>query len=155
VGTEFSQPTIFNLLDQAGVNWKIYQSDLSFGIIYAYVREHIDHVRPIAEYFADARAGALPPVAFVDPSFFGEGENDEHPPTNAQLGQTFVASVVGAFVQSPNWPRSAMFITYDEHGGYWDHVPPPPACVPDDIPPKLQPNDVQAAYDRYGIRVPF
>ena len=156
VGTEFSQPTIFNLLDEAAVSWKVYQSDVAFSIIYAYVRnERMANVRPIAEFFRDAAAGTLPQVAFIDPAFLGAGENDEHPPTNVQVGQAFVASVVGAFVQSPNWPRGALFITYDEHGGYWDHVPPPPACIPDDIPPNLNPGDVQAAYDRYGIRVPF
>jgi len=155
VATEFSQLTIFDLLDQAGVSWKIYQSDIAFGIIYAYVRGHMDHVRPIAEYYSDAAGGTLPQVAYIDPDFLDGGENDEHPPSNAQVGQAFVASVIGAFVESPNWPRGALFVTYDEHGGYWDHVPPPPACVPDDIPPTLAPGDVQAAYDRYGIRVPF
>jgi phospholipase C len=155
VATEFSQLTIFDLLDQAGVSWKIYQSDIAFGIIYAYVREHMEHVRPIAEYYSDAAGGTLPQVAYIDPDFLDGGENDEHPPSNAQVGQAFVASVIGAFVESPNWPRGALFVTYDEHGGYWDHVPPPPACVPDDIPPALAPGDVQAAYDRYGIRVPF
>src|SRR5262249_3938119 len=143
VTTEFSQPTIFNLLDQAGVSWKIYQSDIAFGIIYAYVREHIDHVRPIAEYYADAAAGTLPQVAYIDPDSSEGGESDGHPPSNVQVGRAFVASVIGAFVESPNWPRGALFVTYDEHGGYWDHVPPPPACIPDDIPPKLSPGDVQ------------
>jgi len=153
--SEFSQRSIFNALDEAGVSWKIYQSDVAFALVYAYVRnERIANVRPIAEYFQDAAAGTLPQVAYVDPAFF-EGENDEHPPSNAQIGQAFVSSVVGAFLESPNWSRGALFITYDEHGGYWDHVPPPPACIPDDIPPNLRPGNVVAAYDRYGIRVPF
>ena len=56
---------------------------------------------------------------------------------------------------SPNWPRAALFLVYDEHGGYYDHVPPPPACVPDDIAPQLGPGDTAAAFDRYGVRVPF
>jgi len=156
VASEFSQRSIFELLDEAGVSWKVYQSDLAFAIIYAYVRnDRMANVRPIAEYFSDAAAGTLPQVAYIDPDFLDGGENDEHPPSNAQVGQAFVASVIGAFVQSPNWPRGALFVTYDEHGGYWDHVPPPPACIPDDIPPNLSPGDVQAAYDRYGIRVPF
>ena len=72
-----------------------------------------------------------------------------------QLGQAFVASIVQAMFQSPNWPDSALFITYDEHGGFYDHVPPPPACVPDATPPNLQGGDVVAAFDRYGFRVPF
>src|SRR5262249_37822778 len=135
VGTEFSQPTIFNLLDQAGVSWKIYQSDIAFGIIYAYVRDHMDHVRPITEYYQDAAAGTLPQVAYIDPDFLDGGESDEHPPTNVQVGQAFVASVIGAFVQSPNWSRGALFVTYDEHGGYWDPAPPPPPRPPTPNPP--------------------
>lgn len=48
----------------------------------------------------------------------------------------------------------ALFLTWDEHGGFWDHVPPPAACVPDDIPPMLSSGDEPGAFDRYGIRVP-
>src|SRR5262249_43036289 len=105
-------------------------------------------VRPIPKSFRDAAARTRPQAAFIDPAFLGAGENDEHPPTNVQVGQAFVASVVGAFVQSPNWPRGALFITYDEHAGYWDHVPPPPACLPDAIPPNPNPGVVHAASDR-------
>jgi phospholipase C len=63
--------------------------------------------------------------------------------------------VVNALFASPAWPRSAMFLTYDEHGGYYDHVPPPAACVPGDAAPLLQPGDTVADFDRYGFRVPF
>src|SRR5204863_10101485 len=52
------------------------------------------------------------------------------------------------------WPRTLFVWTYDEHGGYYDHVPPPAAVTPDDIPPKLKPTDVRGGYDIYGTRVP-
>jgi phospholipase C len=152
---EFAQRTVFEQLDEAGVDWKIYQSDLAFGLLYSYVRELSANIVPVANFFADAAAGTLPAVAFIDPIFLGDEGNDEHPPRNPQLGQAFVASVVQAMFASPQWPRSALFVLYDEHGGYWDHVPPPPACVPDDVPPLLQPGDVVADFDRYGIRVPL
>jgi phospholipase C len=155
VGTEFSQRTIFEALDEAGVSWKVYAGDAAFGLVYAYVRNHPGKIFSIAQYHADAAAGTLPQVAYIDPPFVGEGESDEHPPSNMQLGQRFVAEIVDSLFQSPLWGRSALFITYDEHGGYWDHVPPPLACVPDGIPPNLSPSDIQAAYDRYGVRVPF
>ncbi|MEO8604247.1 MAG: alkaline phosphatase family protein [bacterium] len=149
--------SIFERLDAAGVTWKVYASDLGFALLYAYVQAHQANVRPIAEYYTDAAAGTLPQVAFVDPIFFGDetNQNDEHAPNNVQLGQAFVAGIVQALFGSPNWGESALFITYDEHGGFYDHVPPPPACVPDATPPNLQPGDVVAAFDRYGIRVPF
>jgi phospholipase C len=156
-GTEFSQRTIFNQLDDAGISWKIYYSQIAFGLTFAYVRtQAATHVFPVADYYADAQAGALPQVAFVDPIFLSSAnvENDEHPPSNIQIGQQFVSSVVGAFVNGPQWSHGALFLTYDEHGGYFDHVPPPPACVPDAIEPMLEPGDTPGHFDRYGIRVP-
>jgi phospholipase C len=155
--TEFSQPTIFNRLDDAGIAWKIYASQLPFADLFAYVRNTRQaNVAPIARYFADAASGTLPQVVFVDPVFLDKPniENDEHPPANVQVGQEFVARVVKALFTSPQWRRAALFLTYDEHGGFFDHVPPPPACVPDAIPPMLEPGDVPGTFDRYGIRVP-
>jgi len=149
--------SIFESLDTAGVTWKVYASDLAFAQLYAYVQAHAANVAPIAQFYVDAAAGTLPQVTFIDPIFFGDetNQNDEHPPNNVQVGQAFVYGIVQAMFQSPQWPDSALFITYDEHGGFYDHVPPPPACEPDAIPPNLQPGDVVAAFDRYGIRVPF
>ena len=58
-------------------------------------------------------------------------------------------------MQSPAWPKTMLIWTYDEHGGYYDHVPPPPAIRPDDIPPDIDvPPDLPGAYDRYWFRVP-
>ena len=155
--TEFAQPTIFNRLDDAGIAWKVYSSQLPFANLFAYVRNTRQaNVVPIAQYFADAVNGTLPQVAFVDPIFADRPtrENDEHPPANVQVGQEFVSRVVKALFTSPQWRRAALFLTYDEHGGFFDHVPPPSACVPDAIPPMLQPGDEPGAFDRYGIRVP-
>ena len=109
----------------------------------------------ISEHFRDTAVGTLPQVAFVDPAFRGAAENEEHPPTNVQVGEELVDSVVGAFAQSPNWSWGALFLTYDEHGSSFDQVPRPVACVPDDLPPQLNPGDVVAAFDHSGIRVPL
>lgn len=157
-GSEFSQRTIFNALDEAGIGWKIYQSQVAFALLYSYVRTTgASHLVPIADYFTDAAAGTLPQVAFIDPIFVGSEnqQSDEHPPANVQVGQAFVASVVNALLASPAWPRSALFLTYDEHGGFYDHVPPPQACKPDDVAPMLRANDEPGDFDRYGIRVPL
>ena len=155
-GNEWSARTIFEQLDDAGVTWKIYYSDLPLAFLYGYVRNFGGtRVVNVSQYFVDAAAGTLPQVSFIDPSFFGETENDEHPPSNAQKGQKFVSEVVDALFASPQWPSSALFVTYDEHGGYWDHVPPPLACEPDATLPILSPTDYQARFDRYGVRVPF
>lgn len=105
------------------------------------------HVLPLTLFLAHAAGTpwlpALPSVSFVDSNFgiFGIAhENDEHPPTDVQRGQTFVSTVVNALRQSPYWQDTMIFITYDEHGGYYDRVPSPAARqgfarTPDGISP--------------------
>jgi phospholipase C len=154
----YTRPSVFGQLDAAGISWKVYSSDLPFAALLADVTpRRVDRLRPIGEYFSDAAAGTLPAVAYVDPRFTGDVliRSDEHPPADMQVGQGFVAGVVRALIASPQWPRAALFLTYDEHGGYYDHVPPPPACEPDAVAPRLRPADVQAQFDRYGFRVPL
>ena len=84
----------------------------------------------MAEYYADCAAGTLPNITFVDPPFRdgggGDGVSaDEHPLGDVRLGQAFMSDVVHAFIESPNWERGALFIVYDEWGGFFDHVRPP------------------------------
>jgi phospholipase C len=157
-GTDtFTQPSVFNLLDAAHVTWKVYFTEISFALLFKYVRDNAaGHLFPISQYFADAAAGNLPQVSYVDPGFFGtrNTESDEHPSANIQTGEKFSSQVVGALTSSPNWSRSALFLTYDEDGGFYDNVPPPPAPIPDGIAPMLQSGDTPAAFDRYGFRVP-
>ncbi|HEY8087479.1 MAG TPA: alkaline phosphatase family protein, partial [Polyangiaceae bacterium] len=107
---------------------------------------------------SQAQGGTLPQVAFVDAIFGHDGptQTDEHPPADIQFGQQFVSSMVQALLASPQWPVSALFFTYDEHGGYYDHLPPPPACKPDTIEPALPTGDTTGGhFDRYGVRVPM
>ena len=157
---QFAQRSIFNELDEAGITWRVYaaQYPLSFAFLFSYVRETAAaaNVRPYQQYAVDAAAGRLPQVSFIDPIFVAPNniENDEHPPSNVQVGEQFTAAVINTLFQSPNWGSSALFLTYDEHGGFYDHVPPPAAIPPDDIPPLLQPGDVPGGFDMYGVRVP-
>jgi len=153
----FTQKTIFENLDAKGITWKIYYSQIAFALEFQYVNRHqAGHVFPIDQYYADAKAGTLPQVSYVDPIFVASAntENDEHPPSNIQVGQQFSSNVINALMQSPNWSSSALFLTYDENGGFYDHVPPPAAVTPDDIGPMLQPGDTPGAFDRLGFRVP-
>jgi len=154
--------TIFDYLEQRKVTWKVYFSTTpGFAIFidkYLSLKGSLEgRFVPIADYFADAAAGTLPQVAFVDPGIAREGydQNDEHPPAMPTPGEGFVATVVEALAKSPQWDKSAMFLTYDEHGGFYDHVTPPKACAPDDIAPVLKDGDVDAKFDTLGIRVPF
>lgn len=161
---QFPQTTVFDELDAAGVSWKVYYTQslggfpLAYALLFAHQRESADFfkVRPISEYFADAATGNLPQVAFIDQIIVAPNniENDEHPPANVQVGERFVKGVTDALFASPDWASSAMFLTYDENGGFYDHVPPPAAIPPDDIAPMLQPGDTPGAFDMYGPRVP-
>jgi phospholipase C len=94
---------------------------------------------------------------FVDPHLGKEqyNQDDEHPPAMMSVGQGFLAKVSKALIDSPHWATSALFITYDEHGGLWDHVPPPKACAPDKYDPEPPEGMAGEKFDRYGVRVPF
>jgi phospholipase C len=150
--------TIFDRLDAAGISWKVYDSGFAFASFFKGPQaEASTHIFPISQYYTDAAAGNLPAVTFIDPAFFGSPnkETDEHPNSNVEVGQKFVYGVVKALEASPNWSDSAFFLTYDEDGGFYDHVPPPAAVVPDSIAPMLQPGDTVASFDHYGFRVPL
>ena len=93
----FTQKTIFEELDAAGISWRIYYSQIPFAFEFKYVRDHAaGHVYPIQQYYTDAANGALPQVSYVDPIFLAQAdvENDEHPPSNIQVGEQFVSQVV-------------------------------------------------------------
>jgi phospholipase C len=117
--------------------------------------EEGEHFRKIEDYFTDAASGKLPFFAWVESTYDGRVGTDEHAPGNVQVGQAFVARVVSAFTTSPDWSKSALLLTYDEHGGFFDHVPPPRACPPDDEPIHLETLPGNSRFDRLGVRVPL
>jgi len=150
---------IMQALDEAEVDWHLYYEVVPFLFTYpAYSRTAGDHVsQGVDQFFADLDAGTLPPVVWIDPAFLGTvvEQTDEHPPAIPQAGEAWVEKIIRAVMASEIWPRTAIILTYDEHGGFFDHVPPPPACVPDDRPPDLDAYDEPGAYDRLGFRVPL
>jgi phospholipase C len=137
--------TIFDLLDKNGVTWADYFQDAPQGASFRlFSPTSTDpHFLPLSVFLAQAAAGSLPSVSFVDPNFGLSGtaaENDEHPPTDIQRGQAYVSQVINAVHNGPNWKDSIIFLTYDEHGGFYDHAAPPPApqdhaLTPDGIAP--------------------
>jgi phospholipase C len=80
-------------------------------------------------------------------------ESEEHP-ENVQLGEAFVARIVDAVMSGPAWRRTLLVWYYDEHGGYYDHVPPPRALAPDNTLPQLAPTNLPGDYTSYGVRLP-
>jgi len=136
--------TIFDLLDRNEVSWANYFQDVPQGASFRPFGPLASdpHFAPLSVFLAQAAgvpgAGDLPAVSFVDPAFGVLGlaaENDEHPPTDIQRGQAFVAQVIGAVRSGPAWSDSVIFVVWDEHGGFYDHVAPPPAVAPDDVEP--------------------
>jgi phospholipase C len=91
----------------------------------------MNHLRPIAQFWQAARAGKLPSVTIVDPDF---GSCSEENPQDIQVGEGFAAKVINAVMTGRAWPKTLLIWLYDEHGGYFDHVDPPPAVEPDDVP---------------------
>jgi phospholipase C len=132
-------------------------------------------VRGMDEFFADAAGGTLPAFSIVDPDF--EAYSEENP-QDIRKGESFAAEVINAVLHGAGWEHTLLIWVYDEHGGYYDHVPPPPAVPPDDVEGRsvigsrsplesllrpLFPRLVAAKqnqdqgphrYDRYGFRVP-
>ncbi len=106
------------------------------------------HLRTLQRFFADADAGTLPAVSIVDPDF---GEFSEENPQDIARGEAFAAEVVNRVMHGPGWPHTLLIWLYDEHGGYYDHVPPPPAVAPDDVPA----HNFQLELPRWLRAVPF
>jgi phospholipase C len=148
--------TIFNLLNRHGISWRDYYSDLPTAGLFPPLlgaKDVAPNLVHINEFYADAASGNLPGFAIVDPNFRTDSEED---PQDIQYGDVFLAKVVGALMSGPAWPRTLIVWNYDEHGGYYDHVPPPAAVDPDGIPPAIDvPPDQPGGFDCYGFRVPF
>ena len=135
----------------------------------------VRHLRTTPRFFADAAAGTLPSVSIVDPDF---GAYSEENPQDISLGESFAGAVINAVMNGPAWESTLLLWIYDEHGGYYDHVPPPDAVAPDGVPARnwqlsngwtrrlmeiLAPKSLKAlknaddgpvTYEKYGFRVP-
>jgi phospholipase C len=132
--------TIFDALDGARVPWRVYKDGAPHQDCIGW-RAGARGVEDGAAFFAALAAGKLPPVTFLD-----AGDDEEHPPADIQRGERWARGLYGALLRSPLWPRLAVILTYDESGGFFDHVPPPPACPPEAAKPELS---------RRGARVPL
>jgi phospholipase C len=146
--------TIFDQLNAHSISWREYYSSVpSLGVFLPLLgqKAFTQNLAHTSQFFADAAAGTLPAVCMVEPDY---DHSSEENPQDIQFGDQFVGQVVHAVMASPNWPKTMLIWTYDEHGGYYDHVRPPAAIPPDDIAPSLKPDDPPGAFDRYGFRVP-
>ncbi len=145
----FPDTTIFSALSAAGISNRYFYTDIPVSALWG--TAGLGRSSQVQHYYEQAAMGTLPALSFVDPSFQGEDQGssgDEHPHGDVRVGQAFIAEVVHAFMESPQWHRGALFVVYDEWGGFFDHVVPP--RVPD-----LRANgDLNKDFGQMGLRIP-
>jgi phospholipase C len=122
-------PTIFDLLFRKGVSFRVYESDPSVTMLRMFVRYATDttNILPLDRFFADAAAGQLPSFAMVEPRMHSHPQDDDHPDADMYRGQIFLKGVYDALRNSDKWEKTLLIVTYDEHGGLYDHRVPPVA----------------------------
>ena len=163
--------TLFNLLEEAKKSWAVYidpaQILSATGLIHArpLAPFFADHFRTIFDFYEEARAGNLPNYAFIEPNMF-HPHTDMHPHSGSRLtqvlpkpdtligGERLLCAVYEAVKSQPggggsDWSNTALLVTFDEHGGTFDHVSPPPTVAPD-----ASSGEQDFRFDRLGIRIP-
>ena len=147
--------TIFDRLHKAGVSWKDYYSPATvvptLALFPRLLVNYHDNIATTDDFFSDAAAGRLPGFSLVEPNYLLSSEED---PQNIAIGEHFVAKVINAVMKGPSWEHTMVIWTFDEHGGYYDHVVPPRAIAPDDIPPNTDGGRTFTGFHQYGFRVP-
>ena len=148
----FTSPSIFGRLSQRGLNWAIYgytAEPLTKSDFTDIVGVPASHFGVFTDFQAAAAAGTLPPYTFLEPNWDPSG-NSQHPNYNVALGEQLIHDVYEALRGGPGWPQTLLVITYDEHGGCYDHVPPPWSATP----PDNNAGEFGFGFSRFGVRVP-
>jgi phospholipase C len=127
--------TLFDHLNERGVSWRIFENGYSFIRLFRNFTFDTTNVlpfdNPVRGFEAAARAGDLPQVTLIEPDYIDlPPGNDDHPPADMKDGQKFVNRIVQALIAGPQWERTLLVITYDEHGGFYDHASPPTNAPP-------------------------
>jgi phospholipase C len=145
----FPDTTIFAALAAKGVSSRYFYTDIPVSALWG--APGLARSGQVQEYYERCASGTLPAVSFVDPAFNGEEQGtsgDEHPHGDVRLGQAFMADVVHAFLEGPQFKRGALFIVYDEWGGFFDHVRPPR------VPDARANADIAQDFGQMGLRIP-
>ena len=148
----FTSPSIYSALSSKGVSWKIYgyNADPLTRHTFADITNLPDsYFGQFKDFQADAANGSLPGYAFLEPSWGSKG-NSQHPNYDVALGEQYIHDVYVALRNSPSWNQTLLIVTYDEHGGCYDHVAPPTNAVP----PDASAGEYGFDFKRFGPRVP-
>jgi phospholipase C len=176
---QFTNKTIFEQLNDNNISWRIYVSDSGGSLqshtelgMYTFANSQGANFVPASQFMTDIQNGTLPAVAEIDPGFeSGTDEHaeqdDSHPGGKIQVGAHYVSSLINALMQSPSWKDTVFILTWDEGGGFYDHVPPQsevndppqPEPNPDGIKPSvsidLGPNDICSDPSKTGPTCDF
>jgi phospholipase C len=154
----YSQPTVYERLAEANVPWRIYVGDFSqTAVMTAQWKYLASNYATMTQFYTDVAGdpAVFPAYSFIEPSFFGARQNDQHPPYDILLGEQLIGRVYNALrANAALWATTLFVVLYDEHGGFYDHVDPQTADPGHRlaIPPDDQPSNF--AFDRFGVRVP-
>jgi phospholipase C len=121
-------PTIWDRLQAAGKTGLNYGTALTTSTLWGF--KYASIIKPISQFYSDAAAGTLPNVAFVDPELSNDLTNSYHPPADIRNAEAFLSRVYKAVTTGPGWKNSLLILTFDEWGGFFDHVAPPVAPIP-------------------------
>jgi phospholipase C len=154
LGRRFRMRTIYENLMAAGRTWAVYFGDHAQASAISSLHRHNDLFRRLETFAGDVASGALPSYSFLEPVYMdtsGSPASDQHPPHDLREGERLIAWVYDTLRSNETlWGRTLLVLLYDEHGGFYDHVPPPASVPPDDA------SAASAAFrfDRLGVRVP-
>ncbi|KAJ5151064.1 uncharacterized protein N7482_010316 [Penicillium canariense] len=156
-----TQRSIFQQLSETNHTWKNYYTNTdmvdAFFFDWTFTSGNTDKAVPLSTFYSDAKAGTLPEFSFIDPSCCGVGTNSMHPTGLISDGEIFIKNVYDALRASPQWNQTLFILTFDETGGFADHVPPPLAARPDNLTyTETAPNGEKYtfSFDRLGGRIP-
>src|SRR6201986_2954838 len=148
----YTCPSIFGALTRAGVSWRVFGYDkqpLTRADFPDITSADASHFGLFTDFQAAAAAGTLPAFTFLEPSWPSTG-NSQHPNYTVALGEQLIHDTYEALQPGPGWPQTLFVLTYDEHGGCYDHVPPPWGATP----PDNSAGEFGFAFARFGVRVP-
>lgn len=159
-GHLFPQKTIFDQVEDAGLTTTLYYNDTVWELFLESLAHNPQRTAPMQQFFDDAAAGTLPSFSWINPSAgmnvtTGVGSNDQHPDHDVAAGEGLYKAIYEALRAGPAWADTLFIITYDEHGGLYDHVPPPMNVPSPGDPDSARPYpDTDWKFDRLGVRIP-
>lgn len=157
-GKFFPQKSFFDQLEEEGLTWRNYFNDTPWELFLEKLAHSPDNLMPMEQFFVDASEGTLPSYAWINPRSgmnltLMQGSNDDHPDHDVALGEQFYKDIYEALRASPQWEETLFIITFDEHGGYYDHVPTPMGIPPPGDGETSYP-DANVEFNQLGVRIP-